>query len=395
MNAYRFTKVVLRNWKNFPEADVDLGRRVFIVGRNAIGKSNFIDVFRFLRDLVLSGGGLAMAIHKRDGISNVRSRFNHGTDTKIKVQVRVQNEAHEGWEYELVFDEAKRHDSRAPGGKSLAICAESLKEIGRENPAHIKRGVGVWKQGGSQTLLENENAIDRFRGFIDFLAGTIYLHLVPQMVRENQGPLTDAIGADSFGRGLLEQIKATPGVEKRKRLKTIQAILQKVNPQFSGLEQVEDAAGRPHLQVVFKDWRMYGSKQDERQFSDGTLRLIGLLWSLQMPGGTILLEEPELSLHAGLAGELAPYLAQMSRKFGNRQIMVATHSEALMADEGIRPSEILLVQQAKEGSVVTQGAKIEAVNRQLNAGLLASQAVLPMVYGPVTEPVFTISEKIK
>jgi len=46
--AIRFTHINLGNWRNFAHVDVDLQRRGFFVGPNASGKSNFLDVFRFL-----------------------------------------------------------------------------------------------------------------------------------------------------------------------------------------------------------------------------------------------------------------------------------------------------------------------------------------------------------
>ena len=61
----RFTKVDLENWRNFAYADVGLSQRVFIVGPNASGKSNLLDVFRFLHDIVIVGGGLEEATHAR------------------------------------------------------------------------------------------------------------------------------------------------------------------------------------------------------------------------------------------------------------------------------------------------------------------------------------------
>lgn len=50
------SRVKLYNWKNFRECDVRLSQRCFAVGANATGKSNFLDVFRFLRDIVKEGG---------------------------------------------------------------------------------------------------------------------------------------------------------------------------------------------------------------------------------------------------------------------------------------------------------------------------------------------------
>src|SRR6266581_4708971 len=99
MSAFRFSRVELRNWRNFSKVDVPLARRVFLVGPNASGKSNFLDVFRFLRDLVIDGGGLAKAVHARDGMSKLRSLFAR-TSTNVEVRVDVVNE-HIGWRYEL------------------------------------------------------------------------------------------------------------------------------------------------------------------------------------------------------------------------------------------------------------------------------------------------------
>ncbi|MCK5108938.1 MAG: AAA family ATPase [Methanosarcinales archaeon] len=48
--------ITLKNWRNFQSVDVDMGNRVFLVGPNASGKSNFLDVFRFLRDITKPGG---------------------------------------------------------------------------------------------------------------------------------------------------------------------------------------------------------------------------------------------------------------------------------------------------------------------------------------------------
>lgn len=42
MSTMRFRKIQLRNWQNFLDVEVPLARRVFIVGPNAIGKSNLL-----------------------------------------------------------------------------------------------------------------------------------------------------------------------------------------------------------------------------------------------------------------------------------------------------------------------------------------------------------------
>lgn len=45
------TYLKLKNWRNFRNAEVRLAARSYLIGPNASGKSNLLDVFRFLRDV--------------------------------------------------------------------------------------------------------------------------------------------------------------------------------------------------------------------------------------------------------------------------------------------------------------------------------------------------------
>ncbi|MHB9008280.1 MAG: AAA family ATPase, partial [Limisphaerales bacterium] len=67
-----FTRVRLKNWRNFVSVDLKLGERLFLAGPNASGKSNLLDVFRFLRDLAKTGGGLQQAVEERGDLSKIR-----------------------------------------------------------------------------------------------------------------------------------------------------------------------------------------------------------------------------------------------------------------------------------------------------------------------------------
>ncbi len=67
------SRIKLTNWKNFTSIDVSLAERAFIVGPNASGKSNLLDVIRFIRDIARDGGGLQEAVRQRGGLSKIRS----------------------------------------------------------------------------------------------------------------------------------------------------------------------------------------------------------------------------------------------------------------------------------------------------------------------------------
>jgi predicted ATPase len=68
------TNLKLRNWRNFTNVDIDLKETVYVIGPNASGKSNLLDIFRFMRDVVNpKGGGLQHAIDSRGGLKKIRS----------------------------------------------------------------------------------------------------------------------------------------------------------------------------------------------------------------------------------------------------------------------------------------------------------------------------------
>ncbi|WP_422412990.1 MULTISPECIES: AAA family ATPase [unclassified Endozoicomonas] len=67
---------------------------------------------------------------------------------------------------------------------------------------------------------------------------------------------------------------------------------------FKGLRYIRNERGQPHLEAQYEHYRPNAGWQSEEHFSDGTLRLLGILWSLMEGMGVLLLEEPELSLHS-------------------------------------------------------------------------------------------------
>ena len=119
------------------------------------------------------------------------------------------------------------------------------------------------------------------------------------------------------------------------------------------------------------------AKQYERAFSDGVLRLIGLLWSLAEGGGPLLLEEPELSLHDSLVRRLPGMMARMHVKSG-RQVLITTHSSAMLADEGIGLDEVHVLLPDDQGTKVKVGRSDKEVRAMVEeGGLSIGDALLP------------------
>src|SRR2546421_5984166 len=96
----KFAKIHLENWQNFTHVDVPLQQRMFLVGPNAAGKSNLLDAFRFLHDLVRIGGGLEKAVADRGGFARLRS-LAAPHDSGIVVDVAIEDGDGITWQYRI------------------------------------------------------------------------------------------------------------------------------------------------------------------------------------------------------------------------------------------------------------------------------------------------------
>ena len=361
----KFTKLRLKNWKNFKHVEVELQNRMFLVGPNASGKSNLLDAFRFLRDLASLGGGFGEAVHRRSGVNSIRCLAARQRPD-IEIGVELQEVGGHRWEYELTFHQDTR---RRPMVRKERILRDGEAIIDRPNEEdHIDT------QRLTQTYLEQVNVNLRFRELVTFFASIRYLHIVPQILREPDR--SKGRSNDPFGGDFLEQIAKTPKRTLTARMKRIQKALCVAVPQLEEITLTRDAQGMPHLRGKYQHWRPQGAWQTEEQFSDGTLRLTGLLWAAMETGGPLLLEEPELSLHPEIVRVLPQMLARVQRRTG-RQIFMSTHSPDLLRDEGIGLDETLLFLPENEGTEVTLAASEKDIPELLKGGLPLNDIVIP------------------
>jgi len=167
----------------------------------------------------------------------------------------------------------------------------------------------------------------------------------------------------------------------------IQNALRVAVPQLQELTEYKDNRGVPHLRAKYDHWRSKGAWQTEADFSDGTLRLMGLLWALLDGNGPLILEEPELSLHAEVASQIPQMMAsiQKSQRKQARQIFVSTHSSDLLRDPGIAADEVLILRPTSEGTKIEVSIDNAEIKQLLESGLPISEAVLPQTRPPRAE----------
>jgi predicted ATPase len=366
-----FTKLFLQNWRNFLSVDVILRERLFVVGPNASGKSNLLDALRFLRDLAEPRGGFQQAVQSRGGVSRVRSlHARRYPDVVVDVTLELDGTS---WRYRLAFGQ---DNLRRPVVKQETVWKGERVLLERPD-RHDDEDTGRL----GQTHLEQVNANRAFREVADCFAQIRYLHIVPQLVREPERYGRKNGDHDPYGGDFLEHLARTQKEQKRtfdSRLRRINDALRVAVPQLKELRLERDETGRPHLRGLYKHWRPDAGWQSEDQFSDGTLRLLGLLWSVIDGTGPLLLEEPELSLHEAVVRHLPSVIWKATRK-SRRQVFVSTHSASLLSDRGIAAEEVLLLRPTNEDTVVTLAGDHAEIRALLEGGVLIGEAVLPRV----------------
>lgn len=368
------TRVKLKNWRNFRSFDAPLRDVTYILGPNASGKSNFLDVFKFLRDVSKpAGGGLQAAVISRGGISKLRC-LHARRDPEVCIDIELSNSPDDetpDWRYVLGFK---------PEGKGAQRTLISKEEVWHEGKQLFMRPDDQDSHDSvllTQTRLEQIAANAEFRVLADFFGSITYLHLVPQLLK-----FADQLGGrplenDPFGQSFLERISRTPEHTRNVRLKKISEALTLAVPQFKELRfRKDDDSGHPHLEALYAHHRPNAGWQSEEHFSDGTLRLLALLWSLLDGSSMLLLEEPEISLNDAVVKEIPLIIQRLQKnRKSKRQIVISTHSDALLSNPGIDGRGVILLETTADGSTgrTLQADEVSAIE----AGLSVAEVVLP------------------
>ena len=372
------SKIELFNWKNFHRCEVGVQERCFVVGANAAGKSNFIDALRFLRDVAKQGGGLQTAVRVRGGITKIRClAAREQSNVKLAIELSESDSRELCWHYELNF----KHTGGGIRENQVKIVSEKVFS-GREQRYVLDRSaetLGEDEETLKYTYLEQPNANKDFRVIQQFLQNVEYLNVVPQMVRESASSSYSGDKEDYYGRNFLKRLALLNDNTRRSYFRKINEFLKLAVPQLEELSFVKDEIGVPHLEARYVHWRTRGSKQQEMQFSDGTLRLIGFLFALIDSNGVLLLEEPEINLHPGIVAQFPEFIAKIQRvKKGGRQVFITTHSYDILSNEGIAPEEVLLFTNSPEGTEVEVLSNVEKAKNILAAGFSMADVVMPL-----------------
>ena len=296
------------------------------------------------------------------------------TDVKIEVIIAEDN-GNPIWQYAIGF-------TQKGGG-----IADLKAEIQYERVADLRQDKVLISRPDENdtndpellkyTRLEQPSTNKDFREIADFLKDIQYLHVLPQLLRDPKSFVNASDKEDFFGRDFLERLNKTTLKKRNAYLRRIESALKAALPNLTRLSFLNDKMGVPHLEAEFKHWRGIDAKQQEDQFSDGTLRFIGLFWALQDGNKPLLLEEPELSLHTAIITRLPEIIYKLQKKkTGRRQVILTTHSYELLDNKGIAGEEVLMLEPNQEGTTVSLAVARPDIKLLLNTGQSVAGAAM-------------------
>ncbi len=371
------TKLKLKNWRNFRKVEANFRERVYVIGPNASGKSNLLDVLRFLRDVAKpEGGGLQRAVKDRGGLTKLRCLLaRKDTEVLIEVELAEKVDTKAIWRYTLGFR------SEGKGAQRVVVSQEKVENLQTQTDV-VKRPDDTDKTDReqlTQTYLEQINTNKDFRDIADTFGALTYLHLVPQLLKHADQMGGYRLENDPFGQSFLERIAKTQDRTQASRLKKIEEVLRTCVPNMRNLKfERDEITGKPHLWALYEHWRPDAGWQREDQFSDGTLRLLGIMWSLLEGDSLLLLEEPELSLNEDIVRKIHPLIWQIQRQAKyKRQVFITTHSEALLQDKSIDPREVIRLEPTQDGTRIVEAS--EQDKELVKAGYSVAETMLPKV----------------
>lgn len=330
------TNISLKNWKNFSELKVKCSKLMFIIGHNATGKSNLLDAIIFLRDIARYGFQKAI-ISVRGGVENIKY-INSEKSSDISLIIDIDNT----YQYKIAF-EINDENKALIKEEALYRLIEGKWETIFSRPDEGDKGDPLRL---TQSALEQVNQNSNFRDLCTFFSTITLENALPQFFRDPGSfsiPSFDKFSFqyenDPFGRDFIMSMWKMPKKERTTRFRKINDRLKLLLPNFRELKIEQDEAGFPHLLISFQDWPI-GLTQNEKQFSDGTVRLIALLWSLlDESDAPLLLENIEIYLSEDVQHRLTCMFMSEIEKH-KRQIFITTHKEKVMTDQKIGVFEI-------------------------------------------------------
>lgn len=355
----------IHGYRRLHSLDLEMRPLAVLIGANGVGKTSLLEVFSLLA--ASAKGQLASKISEYGGLNEILTR-DKAQSLEIKLHTRLPNL--DPLEYVLQIN---------PQASFYEIGLETLTQnwVIRGDRSHYsphinshradiqyydsKRGTGGplspnWQYDRYETSLsqvpkmfaEPESLRQKLASCTFYGA----LNVLPNSPVRLPQPMRPVSLPGANGEDLVTCLYYLRETDPD-QFELIEDTLKSAFPDFEKLSFPPVAAGT--LAMTWKD-RNFSQPFYMNQLSEGTLRflwLTTLLLSQYLPS-TILIDEPEVSLHPHLLSLLADLLREASHR---AQIIVATHADRLV--RALQPEEILIADQENGVTTMTWGDTLD------------------------------------
>jgi len=342
-------RIEIRNYKSIGEVAVELGPLTVLVGRNAAGKSNFLDALAFVRDCLADS--VELAFKNRGGIAAVR-RSSGGHPYNI--EIRLIMDLDDGVTADYAYTIRARPREGFQVARERCIVRRVLDEEVRFEVQDGTFTVGIPginpRLSKDRLALFAASATDDFRPVYDFLTSMQFYSIAPLKLREYQdadeGQVLKRDGSNAAA--LLKRL--VDDSEHTARYERVTGLLARA---VEGIVGVEHASVGHQETIRFRQdigtkspWRF-----DALNMSDGTLRLLGLLLAMYQPSDppVVAVEEPESTVHPAITELIVQMLMEASRE---RQVLITTHSPEILDFEDLPDEAIKIVVSHQNSTVI-------------------------------------------
>jgi predicted ATPase len=380
-------KIEISNFKSFKKCETELGDFNVLIGANSSGKSNFIQIFKFLRDI--TDYGLENAVSMQGGIKYLRNmkigpaedlslRIIADTDfktTREKDKKLIGIKFYE-YDYEFSMGFYKRKlgykickDNFTQKGEFVQLKGkgekgevEEVKNFGKGEVTIAKtdkwrvklfpsKGLGIEKHElvppyFLRDMMQTKKTLLEFPSF--FFTSSFWKNINDLSIYDfdprlpkKAAPITGLMELEEDGSNLALIIKNI--IENREKKRKFENLIKDLLPFVSDLD-TEKFADRS---LLLKLRETYYKKEylPASLISEGTLNIVALIISLffEMKGLTII-EEPERNIHPYLISKVVDLMKDASNK---RQIIITTHNPEIVKYAGLE--NLLLIRRDEAG----------------------------------------------
>ncbi len=376
----KIKKIKAENFKSYKKVDVDLNDLNFIIGGNASGKSNYVNILKFFNDIIYYG--LDDAILLQGGIKylfNSNSRKNSSIllyfeidleeeeksmfriflseknlylPNLLKYTLKIKpNEKGEGYKISNEKIEIKFEQLKKEKDKVYAVDSFNL-NVNKDSNGKI---IDNFNKKNNNDEFLTFNYIERFikRGgnlLYNFFSAFGIFYRYDSKIKiynfdvnllKSPSSIVARSELEENGSNLVNIIQQL--LKNKSKKEKLNKLIKMILPFIDDIK-IENNVNKS---VFFKVKESYNKKEfPSYMLSDGTVNILAVIIALyfQDDNDIIVLEEPERNIHPKLLSTLVNILSDVSQK---KQIFVTTHNPFIIKEAKLE--DVILVSRANDG----------------------------------------------